>query len=318
MENKDPEEEVEVYERKPRLLYVMQFLVFIGLAFMGAYLFHMIAVAVLKPFTEYPFVPDQLEFFRDSSNIRYFWIYQGIVSIGTFGFPCLVFPLYHRERPLEYLGIKERPSLKIIGFAILLILLSQPLVTWIAVQNSSFSLPPGMEEIQEQLDRLHHSMTELQKLVTSGTGPLDLLMTLLVMAVIPAILEELFFRKAMLRILYDISRNSHVSIVLSSLLFALVHGEIYYFMPLFAMGLMLGYLALFSGNIWIPIVAHFINNALAVVQMKMLQRYPDTELLREEYQFPLVFILLSALCVIGLMWLIKRHSNSIEDGKGLD
>src|SRR5688572_18715795 len=101
MENNHPETEEEKSGEKPSWLCLLHFFSFLALAFMGALVFQSIAVVLTRSLTEYPFVSDPVQYFRDNpSHVQYFWLFQLFNTIGFFLVPCFVFPYYLRERPL--------------------------------------------------------------------------------------------------------------------------------------------------------------------------------------------------------------------------
>ena len=93
----------------------------------------------------------------------------------------------------------------------------------------------------------------------------DLLFTLLVVAVVPAIGEELLFRGYLQQKFGKWFGNMHTSIILTAFLFSAIHFHLDGFFPRFMLGILLGYMFLWSGSLWIPILAHFTNNAIAVI-----------------------------------------------------
>ena len=92
-----------------------------------------------------------------------------------------------------------------------------------------------------------------------------LLVNLFIIAVLPAIGEEFFFRGILQRLFKDWTKNIHISIFITAFLFSAVHMQFFTFLPRFLLGLLFGYLLFWSKNIWLPVFAHFVNNAIAVL-----------------------------------------------------
>ena len=61
------------------------------------------------------------------------------------------------------------------------------------------------------------------------------------------------------------TKSAHWGIVIAALLFSAMHMQFYGFLPRFAMGLLFGYLLIWSGSLWLPIICHFTNNGSAVL-----------------------------------------------------
>ncbi|MFA5196683.1 MAG: CPBP family intramembrane glutamic endopeptidase, partial [Bacteroidales bacterium] len=88
---------------------------------------------------------------------------------------------------------------------------------------------------------------------------------ILMIAVLPAIGEEFFFRGVLQRLLGEWFKNVHVAVIVTAVIFSAFHLQFYGFLPRFLLGMFLGYIFYWSGSLWVPIIVHFINNGLAVV-----------------------------------------------------
>ena len=60
-------------------------------------------------------------------------------------------------------------------------------------------------------------------------------------------------------------RNEHLGVLLTAIIFSAIHLEFFGFLPRFVLGMMLGYLFLFTKNLWVPIFAHFVNNVSSII-----------------------------------------------------
>jgi membrane protease YdiL (CAAX protease family) len=87
-------------------------------------------------------------------------------------------------------------------------------------------------------------------------------LNIMIIAVLPAISEELIFRGVFQKIFQNIFRSGHLAVWFTSFLFSAIHLQFYGFLPRFILGLIFGYLFLWSRNLWFPVIAHFINNAV--------------------------------------------------------
>ena len=106
--------------------------------------------------------------------------------------------------------------------------------------------------------------TELTKQMLNVDSFNGLMFNLLVMAVMPALGEEIFCRGALLNIFSE-NRNKYVAIWVVAIIFSLIHFQMYGFLPRMLLGALLGYLLVWSGSLWLPILVHFINNASIVL-----------------------------------------------------
>ena len=156
-----------------------------------------------------------------------------------------------------------RSSLMWLG-VILLMPLALPAVNWLKSLNDMVVLPHFMSGVELWMQQMEHQSELLTEKFLSVSSYSALALNLLVMAAIPALGEELFFRGILQTVLGE-KLNRHLAVWITAFIFSVIHLQFYGFLPRFLLGAALGYLFLFSGSIWASIVAHFINNALAVV-----------------------------------------------------
>ena len=147
---------------------------------------------------------------------------------------------------------------------ILLMPLALPAVNWLKSLNDMVVLPHFMSGVELWMQQMEHQSEVLTDKFLSVSSYSGLALNLLVMAAIPALGEELFFRGILQTVLGE-KFNRHLAVWITAFIFSAIHLQFYGFLPRFLLGAALGYLFLFSGSIWASIVAHFINNALAVV-----------------------------------------------------
>ena len=113
---------------------------------------------------------------------------------------------------------------------------------------------------------------DMTKYMTTFESTGSFLLGLLVIAVIPAIGEEIVFRGFIQRQLAAGLGQPHLAIWISAILFSAIHLQFFGFVPRMLLGALFGYLYYWSGNITIPITAHFVNNASQVVVLYLVQR----------------------------------------------
>jgi hypothetical protein len=132
----------------------------------------------------------------------------------------------------------------------------------------------------------------------SQVGVGNLILNILILAVVPAVCEELFFRSVVQQTMHKWFKNAHVAIFVTAILFSLAHGEIYAFVPRAIIGVILGYLFYYSGSVVVNICAHFLNNALIVVLYFLYYReiigFSPDELPSMGWIWTIVFVLVAA------------------------
>jgi hypothetical protein len=111
---------------------------------------------------------------------------------------------------------------------------------------------------------LENENASILELLTKHGQLGTLLLNFIVMAFIPAFSEEFFFRGAVQKILKGIIKNNHIVILITAFIFSTIHFQFYGFFPRFILGIYLGYLAVWSGTLFLPIVAHFLHNGISL------------------------------------------------------
>jgi len=131
--------------------------------------------------------------------------------------------------------------------------------------EGDMKLPVWLSGVEEWISSKENEANGLiSLLITSDTIGL-MFLNIFILAVLPAICEELLFRGVFQRIFYGFFRSPHSAIWIISFLFSFLHLQFYGFLPRLILGLTFGYLYYWSGTLWLPMLAHFVNNAVPVV-----------------------------------------------------
>ncbi len=204
-------------------------------------------------------------------------ITQLFSAIGTFLLPPLIAAYLFSDNVADYIGAAKKISVLQIILAIILLICIQPFVNWMSMVNQGIKMPDWIENM---LNSPGGSAQKIGEALMKGNGMMELLLSLVIISIIPAISEELIFRGVIQKLFIDLSRNKHFGIILTAILFSAMHMDIAGFLPRFALGAILGYMYLWSGSIYLSIVAHFTNNLLAFLmelgqKNNMLSFNPD-------------------------------------------
>lgn len=195
-------------------------------------------------------------------------IAQGLSSIMMFVVPPIVYYYITRKRhPMRDLGFCEvkKPWYLYILVGVALMFFSLPVTNQLTQWNEAMSFGNAFKVLEDYLKTLEEmaaSTTEKMLNVDTIGG---LLLNLLVIALIPAIGEELTFRGVLQQGLTRSMKNPHVAIILSAAIFSFIHFQFYGFLPRMFLGILLGYMFYTSGSLWTSITMHFVNNGTAVI-----------------------------------------------------
>ena len=201
-----------------------------------------------------------------SSSTEGLLFMQGFQTIALFGVTAFVGVWYteDREDPIEKMLLKKGLTLKQGVIAILFAVAALPMISLLAEWNKGMELPQFLASIEEMMREMEESSKVLTERFLNTTSEWMLFVNLLVMALLPAVCEEMMFRGWLQRALGQ-SVDYHTAIWVSAIVFSAIHFQFYGFVPRMVIGAALGYLYYYTGSLWAPIVAHFTNNAAAVV-----------------------------------------------------
>jgi len=236
-------------------------LFFLLLIFTGASVFSFIGFVISQLFLGVPLLtqPSLLDDMTNPELIPALRTMQLLQGIGMLIVPSVIY-LWLSSSCGNVKVLFAGPVRQSVMICIVFFMVAFPLVNYLAEWNATWNLPTflgnwleGKESQAEEITKLFLDMPNVGLLI----------LNLIMIALLPAIGEELIFRGIMQRGLQKMM-NPHVAIWLAAILFSAVHMQFLGFVPRMLMGVAMGYLFFWSGNLWYPIIAHFTNNALAV------------------------------------------------------
>ena len=201
------------------------------------------------------------------------WI-QFFQSAAMFLLPPLCMAYLWSKQPLEWLKVKGEKELK--GervWAVVLMLVALPAINLLAHINEQMALPAFLEPLEAWMKTQEETAKNLTDQFMHVTTFGGLIINILLMAVLPAISEELTFRGVLMNLFkvkgerLKVKGESvpHLAIWCSAILFSAIHLQFYGFVPRMLMGALFGYMLVWTGSLWTPILMHFTNNAMAVI-----------------------------------------------------
>lgn len=195
---------------------------------------------------------------------------------------------------------------------IIFILSIQPFVGLLTDWNEMMKLPSSFSRLENIIKALEDNALAVTKAFISTNSVSGLLFNMLLIAVIPAISEELMFRAALGRLLHKMTGSIHWAVFLSALLFSAFHMQFYGFLPRFVLGLGLAYLFFWSGSIWWPILAHFINNGITVLAAFLFQNGYSNLDPEQIGTFDSIFPGIFSLLITILILIILKRVHSVK------
>lgn len=207
---------------------------------------------------------ESLDINGDSVNLSVLKFYQSVYSTGMFIIPPFIIAYFVDNKIGTYLYLNKKTSTSQFVFATLTIVVALPAINLLAEINSHLQLPEFLSGLEQWMRNSEDQAEIITKKFLVMKTPFDLFVNLILIAVIPALGEELLFRGVIQRIFSNMTKNVHWGIVITAFLFAALHMQFFGFLPRIAMGILFGYLLVWTQNLWVPILAHLINNGMAV------------------------------------------------------
>jgi membrane protease YdiL (CAAX protease family) len=168
--------------------------------------------------------------------------------------------------------------------------------------NSELHFPDFLQPFEEWAREKEDYAAELTAFMTEFESLAEVLIALIVIALLPAIGEELVFRGLIQNELNRLTRNVHIAIWTSAILFSAFHLQFFGFVPRLLLGALFGYLYYWSGNLVMAMLAHFTNNAVAVLSLYYYQQGTLEYNVESTEAFPVTVILLGALFTTLLLY----------------
>lgn len=280
----------------PGISYGSRLILLIGLIILGAALSVGVAYLITVIFMgkEILLSPDIM------FNIGFIRIMQILNQIGIFIIPPLALAFFTEYNIGSWLGFNKPKGHHILATFILIIAMS-PVVSILMEVNESMRLPQSLQSIEEWMRTSEDKANELVEWMLSFVDPASVLINLFMIVLLPAIGEELLFRSALIRIFKGIFKNIHIAVWVSAILFSAFHLQFYGFLPRMFLGLAFGYLFIWSGSIWVPMIAHFINNGTVVAVTYLNSQQIITQTPDEFGHVDSPFLIIGSVIIMALL-----------------
>ena len=230
------------------------------------------------------------------------WYYRFSIvlqDIFVMFLPAYTLSRWITENPMQMMGIrKTRKMSQGLLYGFLIFGVSYPAIAVIAQWNEQIVLPDSLTGVENWMRQMEDAAKDVTDLFLSGETLSDLFLNLLIIAAAAAFVEEIFFRGALQQLIEKWLRNGHVAVWTAAFIFSAIHLQFYGFLPRLVMGAVLGYLFLYSRNLWIPMLYHFVNNAAVVV---ITYFWGESNFLEQLEDKPLTWVSFIVMIVSGLL-----------------
>ena len=233
-------------------------------------------------------------------------------AIGVFILPPIIYALITSKNPFKKLGLKKFALPINYGLIILLMVISIPVLSWIVELNANMVLPDFLNGVEQWMKQSEKVGLEQTKAFLSFNGFGSLIYILVIVAVVPALGEELLFRGVLQKIFIQWTKNPHWGIWITAILFSAIHMQFYGFLPRMLLGAFFGYLFFWSKSLWLPILGHFINNGSVVIFSFI---YPESienadVAVFEDSEYQAFYYVLSLLLSLMILYTFRKVNSA--------
>lgn len=229
-------------------------------------LFFIVGLLIILPFIDFRLteLADVYNNLSNSFNVNLLKYIQGLNTTGLFIIPPFIIAYFMGQKTKIFLNLKFPNNYLTIIYAIVAMLISLPLINFLAEINAGLKLPELLSSFEQRLREAEDNAQFVTDIFVNVETFNGYMVNMLVIAILPAIGEEFIFRGMFQKFFISWTKNKHLGILFAAILFSAFHFQFFGFLPRMLMGVFFGYLLVWSNSIWLPVIAHFINNAVAV------------------------------------------------------
>jgi hypothetical protein len=182
--------------------------------------------------------------------------------------------------------------------------------------NANMKMPEFMNGFERWARGLEDNARILTEFLTDFNGMSQFLIAMVVIAIIPAVGEEFVFRGLLQNYAQGFIKNHHLAIWFTAFLFSAFHLQFYGFFPRAFLGIAFGYLYFWSGNLIIPMVAHFINNGFTLMMIYMYRSDTINFNIESSESPSLITVIPMAIIGAALLFFFYKYTSQIKDRNG--
>jgi membrane protease YdiL (CAAX protease family) len=241
-------------------------------------------------------------------NVETSRLLQVLTTFFVMALPALIVSNLNGKNPVARLGFNEIISGKQVLIIVFMVIAGFLISGALGELNQMIPIPKNAAGYFQKLENDYNKQVMILGNMKSTA---DYILSLLVLAFVPAIFEEMLFRGSLQQIMISLTRNAFAGVLITSIIFSAIHLSYYRFLPRLFLGIMLGYIFYLSKNIWLSITTHFLNNAYSLTAMYALSRSGklNTDVLEETY--PWYYGVIGTVIIILLFAAFKRESEKL-------
>ena len=301
--------ETSIFQMSPGLKMAL----FIGLSGISLILGGMISFSIAAVLLDIPFSGLQSALLQPK-NASIAQFANALASIIAFGLPGIAVAFFSKNKLVSELGFVRIKNWNQIGLVTLIAVtglflsgalgdLTERIPTPIALKNWA-------TQMEDQYKKALYAMTQMKSV-------LDLLFAIIAVAVVPAIVEELFFRASLQKIIMDWTGKPYLAIIVTAVIFSAFHFSYFGFLSRMSLGIILGIIYYYTKTIWLPMLMHFINNGIGITILYFVRNDPKKMDAVIDGNLPFYWVAVAILIVTVLCKKLKESTTHVQLEKSI-
>jgi membrane protease YdiL (CAAX protease family) len=233
------------------------------------------------------------------------WV-QFLTTLFLFFLPPIFYAWLCHKKAFTHLGFKNKVTLPQFFIVIIIMVAALPLVGALAELTKMLPFSKiTFQKWQAAEEAYNKQVSIIGRMNNSG----DYILSLFMLAILPAMFEETIFRGGLQNLLSRWWKMPILSIVVTAIIFSIVHGSYFGFLSRAVLGFVLGWMYYRTGNIWLNIIAHAANNAVAVTAIYVMRlKNPKMDVAKADVNLSIWWGLISLAVIYGLFVLFEKAS----------
>ena len=305
-----------LYSEEPKPWYSLIILVLMFFAGMFIGQFIGLLISVLTTDLSLAEVPELLSLPFTEEKRSAILVLQGFGAVGGFIIAALIYLVVVERIQLTALFNLKQVNIWAVILTIVIVISFMFVNTIFIEWNMNLSFPGFMSGFEEWAREKEEELKIVTEFLTEFGSFSQFIIVFLVVAIIPAIGEELIFRGILQNKFHLMFKNIHVAILVTAILFSGFHLQFFGFIPRLFLGILFGYLYYWSGNIWYPILGHFVNNGFTLILIYLYQAGHIGIDIEVQEAYPLNIVLIFSVITIYMLfsfWKQFRYQKQTDE-----
>lgn len=237
-------------------------------------------------------------------------IIQLFTASGLFLLPPLLFAYFTHPRPLDYLGLRLPKKFIHLLLCVIIIVSATPLLLSIAEWVSSFDIEAA-KKAQEANDRLTKAFLSMHSFG-------EFLFSFFIIAILAGVSEELFFRGLLMRFSAKRISNVWAPVIITALLFASMHSNIFGLPSIFIAGVLLGTFYYLTSSLWCSILSHVVYNGMQIILVYFADNNETLNAINNQNSVPVLWVVIGTIISLVAFYTLWKTKEPLSLGWAAD